>query len=95
MIRTENSLQGLTGIEAWDGKDGWSLDPFGGRHDPQRTPPDDAKSLAQAADLDGPLAKDKSGKTIFEIRHKAKGSSMEDAVENGLENVVKTLEAGK
>ena len=34
-------------------------------------------------------------KTIFEIRHKAKGSSMEDAVENGLENVVKTLEAGK
>ena len=41
------------------------------------------------------VAKDKSGKTIFEIRHKAKGSSMEDAVENGLENVVKTLEAGK
>ena len=41
------------------------------------------------------VAKDKSGKTIFEIRHKAKGSTMEDAVENGLENIVKTLEAGK
>jgi hypothetical protein len=41
------------------------------------------------------VAKDKSGKTIFEIRHKAKGSSMEDAVENGLENIVKTLDAGK
>ncbi|MGZ5427340.1 MAG: hypothetical protein ACXWE1_09025, partial [Thermoanaerobaculia bacterium] len=41
------------------------------------------------------VAKDKSGKTIFEIRHKAKGSTMEDAVENGLENIVKTLEVGK
>ena len=41
------------------------------------------------------VAKDKSGKTIFEIRHKAKGSTIEDAVENGLENIVKTLEAGK
>ena len=41
------------------------------------------------------VAKDKSGKTIFEIRHKAKGSTLEDAVENGLENIVKTLEVGK
>lgn len=41
------------------------------------------------------VAKDKSGKTIFEIRHKAKGSTMEDAVENGLEKIVQTLEAGK
>ncbi len=41
------------------------------------------------------VAKDKSGKTVFEIRNKSKGSSMEDAVENGLENIVKTLEAGK
>jgi hypothetical protein len=41
------------------------------------------------------VGKDKSGRTIFEIRHKSKGSSMEDAVENGLENIVKTLDAGK
>jgi hypothetical protein len=41
------------------------------------------------------VAKDKSGKTIFEIRHKAKGSTLEDAVENGLEKIVQTLEAGK
>lgn len=41
------------------------------------------------------VAKDKSGKTIFEIRHKAKGSTLEDAVENGLEKIVQTFEAGK
>ncbi len=66
MIRMENSLQGLTSIEAWDGKEGWSLDPFGGRRDPQRTPLDDAKSLAQAADLDGPL-----------VNHREKGHRVE------------------
>lgn len=41
------------------------------------------------------VARDKSGKTIFEIRHKAKGSTIEDAVENGLEKIVETLEVGK
>lgn len=41
------------------------------------------------------VGKDASGKTVFEIRHKSKGSSLKDAVENGLENVVKTLEKGK
>ena len=54
-----------------------------------------ATVLVAAEGLIGVVAKDKSGKTIFEIRHKAKGSTLEDAVENGLENIVKTLEVGK
>jgi hypothetical protein len=41
------------------------------------------------------VGKDKSGKTVFEIRHKAKGSTIEDAVENGLKKIIETLEAGK
>ncbi len=41
------------------------------------------------------IGKDASGKIIFEIRHKSKGSTIRDAVENGLEDVVKTLEKGK
>src|ERR1700687_5122821 len=55
MIRTEISLQGLSQIEAYDGKEGWSLDPFQGRRDAQRDSGDDSKSRAQAADIDGPL----------------------------------------
>jgi photosystem II stability/assembly factor-like uncharacterized protein len=55
MIRTEVTIQGLTAIEAYDGKEGWSLNPFGGRRDAQRTPADDAKAPAQVADIDGPL----------------------------------------
>lgn len=37
-------------------------------------------------------AKDKSGKVVFEIRHKSKGSTIRDAVENGLEDMVKEIE---
>jgi hypothetical protein len=40
-------------------------------------------------------AKDKGGKLVFEIRHKSRGSTIEDAVENGLEKIVETLNAGK
>jgi hypothetical protein len=55
MIRDEASLQGLTVIQAWDGTEGWQINPFQGRKDPERTPPDDSKSLIEDADIDGPL----------------------------------------
>lgn len=41
------------------------------------------------------MAKDSSGKLVFEIRHKSRGSTIPDAIENGLEKVVETLEKGK
>jgi hypothetical protein len=41
------------------------------------------------------VAKDSKGATVAEIRHKAKGSTIRDAVENGLEEVAKSLAAGK
>jgi photosystem II stability/assembly factor-like uncharacterized protein len=54
-VRTEVSLQGLTAVEAYDSREGWSLEPFGGRRDAQRSSADDAKALAQSADIEGPL----------------------------------------
>jgi len=55
LYREETTLQGLTAVDAWDGKEGWKLSPFGGRRDPFRASADDSKELAQSADLDGPL----------------------------------------
>ena len=55
MIRTELTLQGVTAINAFDGRQGWSISPFGGRIDPERSSEDDARPLAQTADIDGPL----------------------------------------
>jgi hypothetical protein len=53
--RQEVSLQGLTAVQAWDGKQAWAINPFEGRRDPQKLSDDDAKDLAQAADIAGPL----------------------------------------
>jgi hypothetical protein len=53
--RQEFSLQGLTAVQSWDGTQGWAIDPFQGRRDPQKLSSDDIKELVQAADIAGPL----------------------------------------
>lgn len=54
-VREEASLQGLTRVQAWDGHQGWSIQPFGGRRDPIPMSADEAKALAEEADFDGAL----------------------------------------
>jgi hypothetical protein len=53
--RTEASLQGMTQVEAYDGKDGWKVSPFFGRRDPERMSADDVKALVEDTEMDGPL----------------------------------------
>jgi hypothetical protein len=55
-IRTEISMQGLSQVQAYDGKEGWRIDPFGGRKDPERMPEDDVREYAEDASIDGVLA---------------------------------------
>ncbi|MEZ4360989.1 MAG: hypothetical protein R3B48_12470 [Kofleriaceae bacterium] len=54
-MRLEVTLQGLTQINAYDGREGWTISPFQGRREAERQSADDARGLAQQADLDGPL----------------------------------------
>jgi hypothetical protein len=54
-VRTEASIQGMTQIEAYDGKQGWKVSPFFGRRDPERMSADDVKALVEDAEMDGPL----------------------------------------
>jgi photosystem II stability/assembly factor-like uncharacterized protein/outer membrane lipoprotein-sorting protein len=54
-IREEFTLQGLTAVTAYDGHEGWRLQPFQGRRDAQRDSAEDSRSTAQDADIDGPL----------------------------------------
>jgi hypothetical protein len=65
-VRTEASLQGMTQIEAYDGKEGWKVSPFFGRKDPERMSADDIKALVEDTEMGGPLAD-----------WKAKGSTVE------------------
>ncbi|MEK6637290.1 MAG: hypothetical protein AABY88_04320 [Pseudomonadota bacterium] len=54
-VRYDSTLQGLTLIQAYDGKTGWAINPFGGRRDAETMSADDARSLADAGLVDGPL----------------------------------------
>src|SRR5213078_1968920 len=54
-VRTEASLQGMTQIEAYDGKEGWTVSPFFGRKDPERMSADDVKALIEDSEIDGAL----------------------------------------
>ena len=65
-VRTEASLQGMTQIQAYDGKEGWKVSPFFGRKDPERMATDDVKALIEDSEIDGAL-----------VDWKTKGSSVE------------------
>ncbi|HMJ53341.1 MAG TPA: hypothetical protein VK540_14740 [Polyangiaceae bacterium] len=54
-IRVEITFQGLTGVDACEGSEVWSTEPWSGRRDPFRQSVDESKELVHLADLDGPL----------------------------------------
>jgi hypothetical protein len=87
-LRQEASLQGMTQTQAYNGVDGWQIDPFGGRKDPERMSADDIKSLAEAtSEFDGAL-----------VDWKAKGALAEylgtEDVDGTLAHKVKLSRAG-
>ncbi len=55
VMRNEVTIQGLTAVSAYDGTEGWNMSPFGGRREAEKASADDARGLAQLAELDGPL----------------------------------------
>ena len=54
-VRSDATLQGLTMVRAWDGREGWGISPLFGRKDPERLSLDESKELMEIADIDGPL----------------------------------------
>jgi len=65
-IRVEVVVQGMTIVQAYDGKVGWILNPMSGRKDPEPMPSEMLKNMEEQADVDGPF-----------IDYKAKGSTVE------------------
>ena len=65
-MRIEFTLQGMTGINAYDGKTGWQMIPFGGKTDPEPMTAEDLKEAEEQSDMDGPL-----------VDYKAKGHKVE------------------
>jgi outer membrane lipoprotein-sorting protein len=65
-FRVEFTVQGMTGIQAYDGTTGWAVMPFMGKKDPEAMSADTLKDFKDDADFDGPM-----------VDYKAKGNKVE------------------
>lgn len=64
-LRTEATVQGMTAIQALNGKEGWMVAPFMGKKDPEKMSDDDVKRTAEQLDSFDMLSKYKEkGHTI-------------------------------
>jgi hypothetical protein len=54
-VREEFSLQGMTGINAYDGSNGWKIEPWQGKKDAEALTEEEMHSILEDADFDGPL----------------------------------------
>jgi len=65
-VREEFSIQGMTGINAYDGQTGWKIEPWQGKRDPEALGEDEMHGILDDADFDGPL-----------VNYQAKGNKVE------------------
>src|SRR5262245_847958 len=65
-IRMEITFQGMTAVQAYDGKAGWQIAPFRGQSAPVRMSAEETAQALEQSDIDGPL-----------VDYREKGHSLE------------------
>jgi len=65
-VREEFSLQGMTGVNAYDGTTGWKIEPWQGKKDPEALSEEEMKQIVEEADFDQPL-----------VNYRQKGNTVE------------------
>jgi hypothetical protein len=67
-VREEFSIQGMTGVNAYDGKSGWKIEPWEGKKDAESLGEEEMKSILEDSDFDGPLVnyRQKGNKVEYE-----------------------------
>jgi outer membrane lipoprotein-sorting protein len=73
-LRVEFTIQGMTGIQAYDGETAWMIMPFMGKTDPEKMPEEQTVQFAEQADFHGPF-----------LDTEAKGYTLEYAGEEEVE----------
>jgi len=69
-LRNTITIQGMTGVNAYDGATGWRISPFQGKKDPELMGEDELRTTIEDADFDGPLVDAKAkGNTIEYLGH--------------------------
>src|SRR5438552_15122603 len=54
-VREEFSLQGLTGVNAYDGHTGWKIEPWQGQKDAEALSEEEMREMVEVADIDEAL----------------------------------------
>lgn len=72
LARLEFTIQGLTAVQAYDGKNAWQVMPFMGKKDPELMSGDEAKEVEEMGDFDGPWVDYKSKGNQVELLGKEK-----------------------
>lgn len=54
-LRIEFTVQGMTGVQAYDGQTGWMVMPFMGKTEPEKMSAEDALQIEDQADFRGPF----------------------------------------
>jgi hypothetical protein len=54
-VREEFTFGGLTGVTAFDGKNGWKIEPWAGKKDAEPLGEDETKGIVEDAEFDDPL----------------------------------------
>lgn len=65
-VHTTFEVQGMKGIQAYNGEMGWQVMPFMGKDDPVALSADELKQVKEQSDIEGPL-----------VNHEAKGIKLE------------------
>lgn len=75
-VRLDVTLQGMTLSQAYDGKSGWQLNPFGGSKNAEPMSPEDLKQADDSSDIDGSLVdwKTKGHKVELVGKEKVEGT---------------------
>ncbi|HEY0795381.1 MAG TPA: hypothetical protein VGD64_06340 [Acidisarcina sp.] len=66
IVRQAATIEGMTQVQVYDGSQGWQINPFQGRRDPELMGEDDTRDLVEGSDFYGPL-----------VDYKRKGSKVE------------------
>jgi outer membrane lipoprotein-sorting protein len=55
MVKMEFTIQGMTGVQSYDGSGGWMVMPFMGKNDPEALSGEMLSDMREQADFDGPF----------------------------------------
>ncbi len=77
-VRQEFLFQGMTGVNAYDGKTGWKVEPWQGKKDPEALSEEEMKQIVEDADFDEPLVnyRQKGNKVEFVGTEQVEGTDV-------------------